>query len=208
MLREEVADVAHDFGNATFLFQNGRGQFLWRKVGDVILGVGVLAVEIAAVFQQLLGWHFPRPFIFLTLAPPLQAIGKFLELDGLGLGVIFPTFRELMFVIPDMLGRSAAVEEQDVGGDASVGGECAVRQTDDGVKVELFQEILLDAGADAITEERAIWNHHGGTAWFGAAPELAHDELEEEHGGFGGALVIGKIVLNTLLLRATERRIG
>lgn len=43
---------------------------------------------------------------------------------------------------------------------------------------------------------------------FLSPPQLAHDELEEEQGGFGGAFVVGEIVLNAFFLRATEGRIG
>ena len=45
-----------------------------------------------------------------------------------------------------------------------VGREDAVRQADDGVQVELLEQLLLDPGADAIAEQRAVGNDDGGPA--------------------------------------------
>jgi hypothetical protein len=75
----------------------------------------------------------------------------------------------------------------------------------------------LNPGADAIAEEGAVGHDDGGaTAGAGLAvarrgaetPQLAHDELEEEQGGFGGLLVFGEVAQDAALLLAAEGRVG
>ena len=131
-------------------------------MGDVFLGARVLAVQVAAVGQQLRGRHLPGRFIFLPVGPPLDQGGEFLELDGGCFGVVLAAFGERLFVIPDLAGRAGAVEEQDVGGDAGVGGKDTVGQADDGVEVEFLEEFFLDASADTIAKQGAIGDDHGG----------------------------------------------
>ena len=80
----------------------------------------------------------------------------------LGLGVVLAAFGQRLLVVPDVLGRAGAVEEEQVRRDAGVGREDAVGQADDGVQVELLEQFLLDAGADAVAEERAVGHDHGG----------------------------------------------
>jgi hypothetical protein len=49
----------------------------------------------------------------------------------------------LVFPEPNVLGRCALLEEQQVGADGGVGFEDAVGQPDDGVQVALLQQVLL-----------------------------------------------------------------
>jgi hypothetical protein len=80
------------------------------------------------------------------------------------------------------------------------------------VKVELFQQLLLDAGADAVAEERPVGDHHprarGPPGRSRLAVELAHDELKEEERRLGRLPVLGEVTLDALLLLAAEGRIG
>jgi hypothetical protein len=76
------------------------------------------------------------------------------------------------------------------------------------MQVKIFEQVFLDAGADAVTEEDAVGRHHGGPAGFGLAPEFAHDELEEEEGRFGGLHIIGKIAQDAPIFFAAEGGIG
>ena len=151
VLRQEFLDVANDFRDALFLFQNTCGELFGRQMGDVFLGARVLAVEIAAVRHQFGGGHFPRTLVLFAficlagLAPPRLTVGKFLELDGRGFGVVLSAFGQRLFVIPDFARRPGAVEEQHVRRDAGVGREHAIGQPDDGVQVELLEQFLLDA---------------------------------------------------------------
>lgn len=67
-----------------------------------------------------------------------------------------------------------------IGRDVGVWREYSIRQPHDGVEVELFEQFLFDAGADAIAEKHAIGHDHAASAAFGAAhgtAELSHDEL-------------------------------
>ena len=110
-----------------------------------------------------------------------------------------------MLVEPDVLGRLALVEEQQVGADAGVGIEDAVGQADDGVEVALLQQVFLDAGLDAFAEERAVGQHDCGAA---AGLEQPHDEDEEQVGGLAGAELGGEVGLDAVLLHAAEGRVG
>ena len=77
------------------------------------------------------------------------------------------------------------------------------------MEVELLEQFFLDAGADAVAEQRAVGHDDGGAARLaGAAPELAHDELKEEQRGLGGLLVVGEVAEDAALFLAAEGRVG
>ena len=76
------------------------------------------------------------------------------------------------------------------------------------MEIEVFEQFFFDAGADAVAEERAVGHDDGGSAGFGRALELAHDELEEEQRGFGGLFVFGKVAEDAALFFAAEGRVG
>ncbi len=94
-----------------------------------------------------------------------------------------------------------------------VGREDAVRQADDGVQVELLEQLLLDAArrrrrrraCRSGTTTAAPAGRAGGR---GLPAQLAHDELEEEQRGLGGLLVLGEVALDAALLLAAEGRVG
>jgi hypothetical protein len=102
--------VAYDLGNSLLLFEDLGGELGGRKMSDVFLGARILAVEVAAVGQQFGGGDFPSVLVFLALVPPRHARGEFLELDGRGLGVVLPAFRQRVFVIPDFARRAGAIK--------------------------------------------------------------------------------------------------
>ena len=93
-----------------------------------------------------------------------QAAGEFLELDRLRLGVVLSALRQRLLVVPDLLRRTGAVEEEQIGRDARVRREDAVGQADDGVQVEVLEQLFLDPRADAVAEERAVGHDDGGAA--------------------------------------------
>lgn len=84
---------------------------------EVIFAGGILDVQVVAVFDNPLHRHPPGVLVLLPVVPPCQAIGKFLELDRLGFGVVLPPFRQRLFIVPDLFRRPGAVEEKEVGGD-------------------------------------------------------------------------------------------
>src|SRR3972149_4309167 len=113
-----------------------------------------------------------------------------------------------MLVVPDFPRRSGAAEEEKVRGQAGVGGEHAVGQSDYRVEVELLQQLLLDPGADAIPEERAVGDHYsrtrGAEAALGHPTQPPHDDLEEEQRRLRGLPILGKVALDALFLFAPE----
>ena len=153
---ERSFNFPHQFSNAQLFPENVVGKLFGRKVLEVHLGAGVLAVKVAVGVQQFFCRHLPRLIVFLALVPPLDAVVELVELHGLGLGVILATFGQRLFVIPDILRRAGAVEKQNIGRDAGVRREHAIGQTHDGVKVELLEKFLLDARAYAVTKQRAV----------------------------------------------------
>lgn len=205
------------------LFKDALGEFSGREMGDVFFGTRVFSVEVAIVGEEFGSWNFPGPIVFFPFGPPGDAVGEFFELDGSGFGVVLFTFGQGLFVIPDVFGGAGAVEEKDIGGDAGVGSEDAVGEADDGVEVEFFEEVFFDAGTDAVAEKgavgdddcsprfaiEAIFRTAGcGDPAYRMAAEFAHDELEEEEGGFGGLFVFGEVALDAFLFFAAERWIS
>ena len=72
-----------------------------------------------------------------------------------------------MLVVPDVFRRAGAVEEEQVRRDGRIRREDAVGEPDDGVEVVLLEQVFLDAGADAVAEERAVRDDDAGPAAFG-----------------------------------------
>ena len=145
-----------------------------QEFGGVAVGVvhdiGVFDVEVVAARGDVRDGHAPGEFVFLALlflarfAPPLLLGVEFLDADRLGFVVALDARRIGVLVIPDVFGRLAFGEEQQVGLDAGVGSEDAVGQADDGVQVALFEQLFLDAGLDAFAEERAVRQDDGAAA--------------------------------------------
>src|ERR1700694_5214751 len=76
------------------------------------------------------------------------------------------------------------------------------------MQVELFEQFLFDTGADTITEERAVRYDDPCPSRRRRAFELAHDELQEEQGGFGGLFIWRKVFKNAVFFFTAERGIG
>ena len=138
---------------------------------------------------------------------PHQSISglELFKAHGFGLVVAFYAFRIGMFVIPDMLGRLAFGEEQQVGFDAGVGAEHAIGQAHDGVQVAFFQQFFLEAGFHAFAEEETIGQDHGGAA---LVFEQLDDQRHKQVSGFTGAKVAGKVVFDAVFFHAAKGRVG
>ena len=137
------------------------------------------------------------------LLPPVDAGLQVLEADRLGHRVGLLALGDAVLVEPDVLGRRALLEEQQVGADGGVGFEDAVGQADDGVEVALLQQVFLEPRLDAFAEEGAVGQDHGGAA---AGFEQAHDEGEEEVGRLAGLEVFGEVGLDAVFLAPAEGR--
>jgi len=90
VLREEFANVTHDFRDALLFLQDLSGDLVGRQVRDVFLGARVLAVEVTALGQKFGGGDSPGALVFFALVPPRDQRREFLELDGRGFGVVLP----------------------------------------------------------------------------------------------------------------------
>ena len=112
---------------------------------------------------------------------------------------------DAMLVEPDVLCRLTLLEEQQVGADAGVGFEDAVRQPNDGVEVALLHQMFLEPRLDALAEKRAVRQHNGGAA---AGLQQANDEREEKIGCLSCLKVFGEVGLDAVFLAASKGRIG
>ena len=110
-----------------------------------------------------------------------------------------------MLVEPDVPGRLALLEEQQVGADGCVGPEHRVGQADDGVKVALLQQVLLEARLHAFAEQRAVGQHHGGAA---LRFQQTDDQGEEQVRGLPRAEVLREVALDAVFLLAAEGGVG
>ncbi len=110
-----------------------------------------------------------------------------------------------MFVEPDLLCRLTFLKEQQIRPDAGVGFEHAVGQTDDCMEVALLQEMFLKPGLHPFAEQRAVRQHHSGTA---ARLEQAHDQREKEICRLACLKVLGKVAFDPVFFLAAEGRIG
>ena len=95
-----------------------------------------------------------------------------------------------MLVEPDVLGRLALLEEEQVRADAGVGLEDAVGQPNDGVQVALLHEVFLEPRLHAFAEERAVGQDHRGPA---ARLEQADDQGQEQVGRLAGLEMLGEV---------------
>ena len=127
---------------------------------EIHFAARVLDVEIAAVFQDVGGGHFPSSVVLFAFVPPGDAVCEFIKLNRLGLGVVLTTLGQCLLVVPDIFGGTGTVKEDEIGWNAGVRCEDAVRQADDGVEIKVLQQFFLDAGTDAIAEEGAVGDDH------------------------------------------------
>ena len=193
-LRPRVGDLGEE------LFVGG------QEVIDVAgAGVGVvrvLEVEVVVAGLDFIDGDAPGLFVFHAILPPLALGAEFLEGHRLGFVVTFHPGRIGMLVIPDFLRRLALGEEEEVGLDAGVGGEDAIRQADDGVEIALGEQRFLEPGFHSLAEEGAIRQDNGAAA---AGLEQAEDQGEEEIGGFAGLIGFREIALDAVGFLAAKR---
>ena len=157
---QQPFNLSHYFCNALLFLQDVIGELLRRKMLEIYFSARVLDIEVTAVLENVSSGNFPGAVVLFALIPPGDAVGKFFELNRLGLGVVLPAFGQWLLVIPDIFGRPGAVEEDEIGWNARVGREDAVGQADNGVEIKVLQQFFLDAGADAVAEEGPVGHDH------------------------------------------------
>jgi hypothetical protein len=100
------------------------------------------------------------------------------------------------------------IEEQDVGRDARVGREHAVRQPHHGVEIEFLEQFFFDSRTDTVAEQCSVRHNHGGSTWFRGAPNFSHYQLKKQQRGFRGSFIAWKVRENAALFFTAEWRIG
>ena len=186
------------------------GQQFFRVAVVVFGGVRVLDVQVVAAPLDFVRRHLPGAFRCLAAlafrpAPPVDAGLQVFQPDGPGHGVGFLALRHEVFVEPDVPGGLALFEEEQVGADGGIGPEDGVGQAHDGVQVALLQQVLLEPRLDALAEQGAVGQHHGGAP---AGLQQPHDQGQEQVGGFLGSKVLGEVALDAVFFLAAEGRVG
>ena len=126
--------------------------------------VGVLEVEVIVARFYFLDGDAPGLLVFHTIVPPLALRAEFIEGQRPGLVITFHPGRIGMLVIPDFLGRLALGEEEQVGLDAGIWGENAVRQADNGVEIALGEQSFFQSSFHALARQITVWQDYGAAA--------------------------------------------
>ena len=121
----------------------------------------VLDVQVVIARLDLVDGHAPGVLVLLAVLPPRLFQVELLDRDRPRLGVLLAVGGQGVLEIPDLLGRLALGEEEQVGVDAGIGGKDAVGQAHDGVQVAVWQQALLDARLDPLAKERAVGQDDG-----------------------------------------------
>ena len=120
-----------------------------------------------------------------TGVPPCRDRRKVLQAHGLGLGKGLVTFGQVNTVKPGLLGGTGLVEEQDIGGNWSVGRKDALGQADDGMQIVFRQQLVLKGQLGAVRDEQeTVRQDDGGAA---LVFETVHDEGHEQVGSLAAA---------------------
>ena len=174
--------------------------------------VRVLEVEVEVAGLDRVDGDAPGLLVFhagleavLFIAPPGALALELLDADRFAFVVALRAGRIGVLVIPDFLRGRALGEEEEVGADAGVGIEDAVRQPNDSMEVALGKEGFLNARLHAFSKEGAVGQHESGAS---AGFEDLHKEHEEEVGGLAGPELGGEVRLNPVLLHSAEGRVG
>ncbi|SDW21205.1 hypothetical protein SAMN05421882_100538 [Nitrosomonas communis] len=145
------------------------------------------------------------PFTLWTTPPGLFPL-KFLNSQRLRTRLRFVACWVWVFKKPDLTGRSAPVEKQDVGSNAGVRTKYPLGQAHDSVQVERFQQFLFECGFYPFTKQKAIRQHHGRPT--GVVLEQVHDQRHEQIGRFTCLVFAWKVVLDAIFFHAAEWGIG
>ena len=174
---------------------------------NLLLLVGVAA--LVQIVAQLLGELLRREPLrlveavlgdLLPVVPPVQNRLEMLWLHGLCLGKMLVALRHVQPVKPGLLGGVVIVKEQNVGGDGGIGREHAARQPDDGVQIELPQQLLFNAHLGVVgAEQKAVRQDHRRPA---ILFQPVHNHRHEQVGGLAAGQVAGEMVLHVRLLAA------
>lgn len=116
-MREKALYATDNFRNMSLLLKDSSDELFRWQVGDVVFAAWIFAIQVASVSQQFGSSNFPGVIVlhsFLCaagLAPPIDTRFELLELERLSLGVILPSLRQRLLVIPDVLCRAGTIEE-------------------------------------------------------------------------------------------------
>ena len=99
----------------------------------------------------------------------------------------------------------SVVEEEDVGGDGSIGSEHTARHPDYGVKIEILKQLFLQIDLCVVqAEQESVWENNRYPSVF---PEPVHDYRHEQVCGLAACKIIREVILHIVLLAATIRRV-
>ena len=101
--------------------------------------------------------------------------------------------------------RLCVVEEQQIGGNGSIGAEHRAGQSDNGMQIKLANELFLDVYLGVVqTKQKAVRHDNGGSA---VLLQAVQDDRHKQVGCFRTCQVVGEEALNRLVLMPTIGRI-
>ena len=174
------------------------------------MGIAALVEVVAQVLGKLLGRELFRLVKavhgqLLPIAPPIHGGGEVLQLHGFGLREVLIPLGHVQPIEPSLLGGAGAVEEEDVGGDGGIGRKDAAGHTNDGVEVELRQQLLFQVDLGIVgAEQEAVGQDHRRPA---ALLQPVHDDRHKQVRGLGAGQVVGEMILDLRLLAAAVGRV-
>ena len=114
-------------------------------------------------------------------------------------------FGHIQPIEPGRLGGAGVVKEKDIGGDRGIGRKDAARHPNDGVKVELAEQLLFDIQFGVVSaEQKAVRQDHRRPS---AGLEPVHDNRHEQVSGFAAGQIGRKVVFHVRFLAAAVGRI-
>ena len=113
--------------------------------------------------------------------------------------------RNIHSIEPCFCCRLCVIEEQQIGGNGSIGAEHRARQSDNGVQIKLANELFLDVYLRIVqTEQETIRHDNSSSAVF---LQTVQDHRHEQIGGLRACQIIGEESLNGLVLMSAIGRV-
>ena len=113
--------------------------------------------------------------------------------------------RNIHSVEPCFCCRLCVIEEQQIGGNGSIGAEHRAGQSDNGVQIKLANELFLDVYLRIVqTEQETIRHDNSSSAVF---LQTVQDHRHEQIGSLRACQIIGEEALNGLVLMSAIGRV-
>src|SRR5215469_2211619 len=189
------------FGKQLFVL----GQQVLYVCGTVINLVWVLEVQTVIDCFDLFKRDTPSTRALGPIVPPDLFGLELFDADWFTFVVALCSGRIRMLVVPDLVCRMSLREKEEVSTDTGIRIEHSIRKANDCVQVAFSEQCFLNASLDTLSEERAIRQNKPSSP---SRLQQLHKEHQEQVGCLTRAKLSWKIRFDSILLHATEGRVG